>query len=183
MNGIPLLYWSCYGCCMSLLGYAFIIEAFEYDTETQVLNFDAAIVGEHNVPYSKVFLNKRGVGNKFVSSFYEYADIYLIYIQNELDVSMLLPFTLRLSKTKTPTIIASAREPDRIFEITSSLLIGLIFSFISYRKLNKLIGNSIVVNVLQAIFEVLFNDYSAMVSYLIELYLLLFLMFDFHNHL
>lgn len=29
----------------------------------------------------------------------------------------------------------------------------------SYRKLNKLIGNSIVVNVLQAIFEVLFNDY------------------------
>ncbi len=59
-----------------LLGYAFIIEAFEYDTETKILNFDAAIVGEHNVPYSKVFLNKRGVGNKFVSSFYEYADIY-----------------------------------------------------------------------------------------------------------
>lgn len=29
----------------------------------------------------------------------------------------------------------------------------------SYRKLNKLIGNSIVVNVLQAIFEVLFDEY------------------------
>lgn len=29
----------------------------------------------------------------------------------------------------------------------------------SYRKLNKLIGNSIVVNVLQAIFEVIFDDY------------------------
>ena len=28
----------------------------------------------------------------------------------------------------------------------------------SYRKLNKLIGNSIVVNVLQAIFEAMFGD-------------------------
>lgn len=28
---------------------------------------------------------------------------------------------------------------------------------LSYRKMNKLIGNSIVVNVLQAIFEVLFK--------------------------
>lgn len=59
-----------------LCDYAFIIEAFEYDTDTKILNFDAAIVGENNIPYSKVFLNKRGVGNKFVSSFNEYADIY-----------------------------------------------------------------------------------------------------------
>lgn len=59
-----------------LSGYAFIVEAFEYNTETSTLNFDAAIVGENNIPYSKVFLNKRGVGNKFVSSFNEYADIY-----------------------------------------------------------------------------------------------------------
>ncbi len=29
---------------------------------------------------------------------------------------------------------------------------------LSYRKMNKLIGNSIVVNVLQAIFELLFKD-------------------------
>ena len=29
---------------------------------------------------------------------------------------------------------------------------------LSYRKMNKLIGNSIVVNVLQAIFEVLFKN-------------------------
>lgn len=38
-------------------------------------------------------------------------------------------------------------------EYTKTLRLGL-----SYRKMNKLIGNSIVVNVLQAIFELLFED-------------------------
>ena len=43
----------------------YIIEAFEYNTESRVLNFDATIVGSNLVPYSKVFVNRRGVGNKF----------------------------------------------------------------------------------------------------------------------
>ena len=59
-----------------LHGYAFIVEAFEYCEETGVLNFDAAIVGEPNIPYSKVFINRRGVGNKFTSYFSENADVY-----------------------------------------------------------------------------------------------------------
>lgn len=60
----------------TLYNYAFIVEAFEYDTETKLLNFDATVVGENGIPYSKVFLNKRGVGNKFSSVFNEFADTY-----------------------------------------------------------------------------------------------------------
>lgn len=56
--------------------YAFIIEAFEYDTESKVLNFDALIVGENGIPYSKVFLNKKGTGNKFTSVFTESVENY-----------------------------------------------------------------------------------------------------------
>lgn len=48
-----------------LNNYAFIVEAFEYDTNSNILNFDATIVGSSQVPYSKVFINRRGVGNKF----------------------------------------------------------------------------------------------------------------------
>ena len=59
-----------------LRGYAFLIEAFEYDTETGMLNFDATVVGENDIPYSKVFINRRGVGNKFTSHFTEISDIY-----------------------------------------------------------------------------------------------------------
>lgn len=60
----------------ALKNYAFIIEAFEYCTETGVLNFDALIVGEKNIPYSKVFINRRGAGNKFTSIFTDSADTY-----------------------------------------------------------------------------------------------------------
>lgn len=59
-----------------LHGYAFIVEAFEYCEETHVLNFDAVIVGEPYIPYSKVFINRRGVGNKFTSYFSESSDVY-----------------------------------------------------------------------------------------------------------
>lgn len=59
-----------------LHNYAFLVEAFEYDTERCTLNFDATIVGEQNIPYSKVFINRRGVGNKFTSHFTEVSDIY-----------------------------------------------------------------------------------------------------------
>lgn len=48
-----------------LKSYAFIIEAFEYNTTDKTLNFDATVVGNNQVPYSKVFVNRRGVGNKF----------------------------------------------------------------------------------------------------------------------
>ena len=41
-----------------LCNYAFLVEAFEYDFENQILNFDITIVGEENIPYSKVFINK-----------------------------------------------------------------------------------------------------------------------------
>ena len=59
-----------------LHNYAFIVEAFEYNTETNELNFDIDIVGENNIPYSKVFVNKKGVGNKFTPSFNEDSDVY-----------------------------------------------------------------------------------------------------------
>lgn len=60
----------------SLYDYAFIVEAFEYDTKTSYLNFDVLIVGENGIPYSKVFLNKKGTGNKFTTSFTEPVENY-----------------------------------------------------------------------------------------------------------
>lgn len=60
-----------------LCNYAFLVEAFEYDLEKQILNLDITIVGEENIPYSKVFINsRRGVGNKFTSYFSEVSDVY-----------------------------------------------------------------------------------------------------------
>ena len=56
--------------------YAFIVEAFEYDTEAKSLNFDVLVVGENGIPYSKVFLNKKGVGNKFTAAFSETVENY-----------------------------------------------------------------------------------------------------------
>lgn len=61
----------------NILGnYAFIIRAFEYETNDNSLNFDALIVGENNIPYSKVFINEKGAGNKFNVIFNENADDY-----------------------------------------------------------------------------------------------------------
>lgn len=60
----------------ALNNYAFLVEAFEYDTDTGILNFDVAVVGENGIPYSKVFINRRGVGNKFTLQFSENSDIY-----------------------------------------------------------------------------------------------------------
>lgn len=59
-----------------LNNYAFIIQAFEYDEGRDILNFDALIVGENEIPYSKVFINEKGVGNKFNEIFNENADDY-----------------------------------------------------------------------------------------------------------
>lgn len=61
---------------LKLHNYAFVVEAFEYDNESGVLNFDATIVGERGIPYSKVFINRKGVGKKFSRVFNEDADSY-----------------------------------------------------------------------------------------------------------
>lgn len=60
--------------------YAFIIKNFEYDTKTKILNFNALIVGENKVPYSKVFINEKGTGNKFNLIFNELTEDYDIEI-------------------------------------------------------------------------------------------------------
>lgn len=56
--------------------YAFIVTAFEYDLDEDYLNFKITIIGENSIPYSKVFINNKGVGNKYTSVFDEYADSY-----------------------------------------------------------------------------------------------------------
>lgn len=56
--------------------YAFLVKAFDYDFDTRVLNFRIIIVGENQIPYSKVFVNERGTGNKFTCAFNEIADVY-----------------------------------------------------------------------------------------------------------
>jgi len=60
----------------TLNDYAFIVKSFEYDTITKMLNFNALIVGENKVPYSKVFINEKGVGNKFNVIFNELTEDY-----------------------------------------------------------------------------------------------------------
>lgn len=59
-----------------LHNYAFLVKAFEYDFDIGLLNFIITIVGENQIPYSKVFVNERGTGNKFTSVFNETADVY-----------------------------------------------------------------------------------------------------------
>lgn len=56
--------------------YAFIVNSFEYDYETDILNFNVTIIGENRIPYSKVFINNKGTGNKFSSIFNENAESY-----------------------------------------------------------------------------------------------------------
>ena len=59
-----------------LHGYAFIIEAFEYDFDRKTLNFKALVVGYYNIPYSKIFINNKGVGNKYNTAVKNYFDFY-----------------------------------------------------------------------------------------------------------
>lgn len=59
-----------------LHNYAFVVEGFEYDTNSRTLNFKATIVGSNLIPYSKVFVNKKGVGNKFLYIFNDISDSY-----------------------------------------------------------------------------------------------------------
>lgn len=74
--------------------YAFIIEAFEYDTDNSILNFDATVVGYGQIPYSKVFINRRGVGNKFSMMFVDDIDNYdteIIALRNYLGYDSVTP--------------------------------------------------------------------------------------------
>lgn len=56
--------------------YAFVVNGFNYDTETNTLNFDVTIIGENKTPYSKIFINNKGIGNKYNFIFNEDADSY-----------------------------------------------------------------------------------------------------------
>ena len=40
------------------------------------MNFNITIIGENKIPYSKVFINNKGTGNKFNSIFNEFAESY-----------------------------------------------------------------------------------------------------------
>ena len=78
----------------TISNYAFIVEAFEYDTESRVLNFDVIIVGAKDIPYSKVFVNRRGTGIKFTSVFSEEAESYdfeIIALRNKLGYGNVSP--------------------------------------------------------------------------------------------
>ena len=63
-----------------LNGYAFLIESFEYCFDDDSLNFNALIVGYKNIPYSKVFINNKGVGNKYSTMTKNDFDIYDVEI-------------------------------------------------------------------------------------------------------
>lgn len=60
----------------SLKKYAFVVNSFEYCFDNDTLNIKTTIVGTENIPYSKVFLINKGVGNKYTHIFNEMADSY-----------------------------------------------------------------------------------------------------------
>lgn len=59
-----------------VFNYAFIVESFEYDLTDDYLNFNVLIVGYNGIPYSKVFINNKGVGSKYNKLVKNYFDIY-----------------------------------------------------------------------------------------------------------
>lgn len=70
-----------------LNNYAFIIESFEYDFDTERLNFNALVVGYNGIPYSKVFINTKGAGSKFTKHFaqnYDFYDTEIIPVKKKL---------------------------------------------------------------------------------------------------
>ena len=56
--------------------YAFLVESFEYCFDDNSLNFNVLIVGYTNIPYSKVFINNKGVGNKYSTLIKNNFDLY-----------------------------------------------------------------------------------------------------------
>ncbi|HRF70001.1 MAG TPA: hypothetical protein PKV66_01070 [Candidatus Pelethenecus sp.] len=74
-----------------LNNFAFLVNAFDYNTDTEILNFDITILGANNIPYSKVFVNEKGVGNKMVTSFIDEVDAYdmeIVALRNKLDANI-----------------------------------------------------------------------------------------------
>lgn len=61
---------------LMLNNYAFIVNSFDFDFETEILNFDCQIVGEPQILQSKVFVKGKGVGNKYNTNFIESFDNY-----------------------------------------------------------------------------------------------------------
>lgn len=59
-----------------LFGFAFIVDAFEFDFDDNSLNFIVTIVGYNQIPYSKVFINSKGVGEKYTKAFKRAEDCY-----------------------------------------------------------------------------------------------------------
>lgn len=59
-----------------IFDYAFICEGFEYDIDTDLLNFKVTIVGYNQIPYSKVFVNGKGVGKRLNGKFNNHSESY-----------------------------------------------------------------------------------------------------------
>lgn len=59
-----------------LNNYAFLVNGFEYDFEEDSLDFVVTIVGYKNIPYSKVFRNTKGTGEKYTKAFRKTEDCY-----------------------------------------------------------------------------------------------------------
>lgn len=57
-------------------GYAYIVNSFELYFNSARIDIDATIIGEDEIPYSKVFVDQKGVGNKFNKLFSEQSDSY-----------------------------------------------------------------------------------------------------------
>lgn len=57
-------------------GYAFIVNSFRLYFNRSRIDIDVTIIGEDEIPYSKVFVDQKGVGNKFNKLFSEQADSY-----------------------------------------------------------------------------------------------------------
>lgn len=88
-----------------LKNYAFLVNSFEYDFDTDSLNFGVTIVGENQIPYSKVFINNKGMGNKYSNIFNEYADSYDMEI-----ISLKKYFNNQVDPDNYRMIMASCQE-------------------------------------------------------------------------
>lgn len=56
--------------------YAFIVESFEYNFDDSSLNFNVLLVGYSNIPYSKIFINNKGIGSKYNKIVKNHFDMY-----------------------------------------------------------------------------------------------------------
>ncbi len=64
-----------------LCGYAFLVSKFQLFDEPGKINIITTLIGPHNIPYSKVFLNYKGdADQKFNQVFNEIADNYEIEV-------------------------------------------------------------------------------------------------------